>query len=88
MEKKGVAANIASYVGQTQIWTYVKGFNMEPASAKDMDAMKAEVEKAMKEGAMGLSTSLLMPPSSLITTDQLSNSRKSRAGTAVSTPHT
>lgn len=71
VEKKGVAANIASYVGQTQIWTYVKGFAMEPASAKDMEAMKAEVEKAMKEGAMGLSTSLLMPPSSLITTDQL-----------------
>lgn len=71
VEKKGVAANIASYVGQTQIWTYVKGFALEPASAKDMDAMKAEVEKAMKEGAMGLSTSLLMPPSSLITTDQL-----------------
>lgn len=69
--KKGVAANIASYVGQTQIWTYVKGFAMEPASAKDMEAMKAEVEKAMKEGAMGLSTSLLMPPSSLVTTDQL-----------------
>ena len=60
-----------SYVGQTQIWTYVKGFEMKPASAADMEAMKAEVDKAMKEGAMGLSTSLLMPPSSLITTDQL-----------------
>jgi N-acyl-D-aspartate/D-glutamate deacylase len=71
VEKKGVAANIASYVGQTQIWTYVKGFEMKPASAADMEAMKAEVEKAMKEGAMGLSTSLLMPPSSLVTTPQL-----------------
>jgi N-acyl-D-amino-acid deacylase len=71
VEKKGVATNIASYVGQTQIWTYVKGYEMKPASAADMEKMKAEVDKAMKEGAMGLSTSLLMPPSSLVTTDQL-----------------
>jgi N-acyl-D-aspartate/D-glutamate deacylase len=70
-EKKGVAANFCSYVGQTQVWTYVKGFNMTPASPAEIDAMKAEIDKAMREGAMGLSTSLLMPPSSLITTDQL-----------------
>jgi N-acyl-D-aspartate/D-glutamate deacylase len=71
VEKKGVAANICSYVGQTQVWTYVKGFNMTPASPAEIDAMKAEIDKAMREGAMGLSTSLLMPPSSLVTTDQL-----------------
>src|SRR5215210_2382634 len=53
VEKKGVATNIASYVGQTEIWTYVKGFKMEPASATDMEEMKAEVDKAMREGAMG-----------------------------------
>ena len=33
--------------------------------------MKNEVAQAMKEGAMGLATSLLMPPSSLVTTGQL-----------------
>lgn len=71
VEKQGVAANICSYVGQTQIWTYVKGEALEPANAADIEAMKAEVEKAMREGAMGLSTSLLMPPSSLVTTPQL-----------------
>ncbi len=71
VEKKGVAANICSYVGQTQIWTYVKGYANQPASEADMAKMKAEVAKAMQEGAMGLSTSLLMPPSSLITTAQL-----------------
>jgi N-acyl-D-amino-acid deacylase len=76
VEKKRVATNIASYVGQTQIWTYVKGFEMKPASAADMDAMKAEVDKAMREGAMGLSTSLLMPPSSLVTTEQLTELAK------------
>ncbi len=71
VEKQGVAANITSYVGQTQIWTYVKGEALEPATDADIEAMKREVARAMRDGAMGLSTSLLMPPSSLITTDQL-----------------
>ena len=71
VEKKGMAANICSYVGQTQVWTYVKGLQMTPATAAEIEAMKGEVDKAMREGAMGLSTSLLMPPSSLITTAQL-----------------
>ena len=71
VEKKGVAANICSYVGQTQIWTYVKGLAMTPATPAEIETMKKEVVKAMQQGAMGLSTSLLMPPSSLVTTDQL-----------------
>ena len=71
VERKGVAANIASYVGQTQIWTYIKGYDLRPANAGEIDAMKREVDRAMREGAMGLSSSLLMPPSSLITTEQL-----------------
>ena len=71
VEKHKVATNIASYVGQTQIWTYVKKYAMEPATPEQMEKMKAEVAAAMRQGAMGLSTSLLMPPSSLITTPQL-----------------
>lgn len=71
VQKQGVSPNICSYVGQTQIWTHVKGYKLEPASAADMEAMKKEVADAMKSGAMGLSSSLLMPPSSLMTTDQL-----------------
>lgn len=71
VEEKGVAANICSYVGQTQIWTYVKGEAIEPASDADIEAMAAEVDRAMRDGAMGLSTSLLMPPSSEIRSDQL-----------------
>ena len=71
VERQGVAANICSYVGQTQVWTFVKGHELKPATDEEVEAMKAEVDKAMREGAMGLSTSLLMPPSSLVTTDQL-----------------
>jgi N-acyl-D-aspartate/D-glutamate deacylase len=69
--KKGVATNVCSYVGQTQIWTYVKGDGLTAATEAEIEAMKREVDKAMREGALGLSDSLLMPPSSLVTTGQL-----------------
>jgi N-acyl-D-aspartate/D-glutamate deacylase len=79
VEEKGVAANIASYVGQTQVWTYVKGDEMKPASGDEMEKMKQEIAAAMEQGAMGLATSLLMPPSSLVTTEQLVELAKAAA---------
>jgi N-acyl-D-amino-acid deacylase len=71
VEKNPAAANICSYVGETQVWTYVKGEEMTPATPAEMERMKEQVGLAMREGAMGLATSLLMPPSNLITTAQL-----------------
>jgi len=87
VEETGVSANIASYVGQTQIWTYVKGDELKPATPEEIAKMQAEVEQAMAEGALGLSTSLLMPPSSLVTTEQLIELAKpaARAGGLYST---
>jgi N-acyl-D-aspartate/D-glutamate deacylase len=49
---------------------------MTAATPEQIDAMKQEVDKAMREGAMGLSTSLLMPPSNLITNEQLAELAK------------
>jgi N-acyl-D-aspartate/D-glutamate deacylase len=71
VERRGVAANICSYVGLTQVWRYVKGDALEPADDAQVGAMADLVAEAMREGAMGLSNSLLMPPSSLVTTEQL-----------------
>jgi N-acyl-D-amino-acid deacylase len=71
LERQHMATNIASYVGEEQVWTYVKGYRQSPATPREVDEMKKLVAQAMAEGAMGLSTSLLMPPSSLATTDNL-----------------
>ncbi len=71
VERQGVAANICSYVGQSQIWTYVKGYDLEPATDTQLEAMKREVALAMRDGAWGLSTSLMTPPANLVTTEQL-----------------
>ena len=66
-----MATNIASYVGEEQVWTYVKGYGQSPATPDEIEAMKKLIAQAMEEGAMGLSTALLLPPSSLATTDNL-----------------
>jgi N-acyl-D-aspartate/D-glutamate deacylase len=71
LERAHMATNIASYVGEEQVWTYVKGYGQSPATPAELDAMKTLVAQAMDEGALGLSTALLEPPSSLATTDNL-----------------
>jgi N-acyl-D-amino-acid deacylase len=71
LERQHMATNIASYVGEEQVWTHVKGYGQTPATLEELDAMKKLVAQAMEEGAMGLSTSLLQPPSSLATTENL-----------------
>jgi N-acyl-D-amino-acid deacylase len=71
LERQHMATNIASYVGEEQVWTHVKGYGQSPASPVELEAMKTLVAQAMEEGAMGLSTALLVPPSSLATTDNL-----------------
>ena len=71
LERQHVATNIASYVGEEQVWTYVKGYGQSPATPTELDAMKRLIAQAMEQGAMGLSTALLEPPSSLATTGNL-----------------
>lgn len=71
LERQRMATNIASYVGEEQVWTYVKGYGQSPATEEELDEMKTLVAQAMEEGALGLSTSLLQPPSSLATTANL-----------------
>ena len=71
LEKQGIATNVASYVGQGQVWTCVVGYENRSPSNEELEEMKKLVAQAIQEGALGLSTSLLMPPWSLATTDEL-----------------
>ena len=66
-----MAANIASYVGEEQVWAYVKGYGQSAATPEELEEMKKLIAQAMEEGAMGLSTALLAPPSSLASTANL-----------------
>jgi N-acyl-D-aspartate/D-glutamate deacylase len=71
LERQHMSTNIASYVGEEQVWTYVKGYGQTPATPAEIEQMKRLIAQAMEEGALGLSTSLLQPPSSIATTANL-----------------
>jgi N-acyl-D-aspartate/D-glutamate deacylase len=71
LERQHMSTNIASYVGEEQVWTYVKGYGQSAATPQELTEMKRLVAQAMEEGAMGLSTALLEPPSSFATTANL-----------------
>ena len=71
LEQQHMSTNIASYVGEEQVWTYVKGYGESTATPQELDEMKRLIAAAMEEGAMGLSTALLQPPSSFATTANL-----------------
>ena len=71
LERQHMSTNIASYVGEEQVWTYVKGYGQSPATPSELGEMKKLIAQAMEEGAMGLSTALLEPPSSIATTANL-----------------
>jgi N-acyl-D-amino-acid deacylase len=71
VERGGVSTNVTSFVGLGNIWQSVMGTSHQRPTPEQFAQMKSLVEEAMKEGAMGLSTCLAMPPDSLATTDDL-----------------
>ncbi|HKT87658.1 MAG TPA: D-aminoacylase [Candidatus Sulfotelmatobacter sp.] len=71
LEKQGIGINLASYVGATQVRRMVLGdADVQPTPAQ-LDQMKALVEQGMKDGAVGLSTSLEYAPAPYAKTDEL-----------------
>src|SRR6266446_3025992 len=69
--RQGISTNIGSYVGSSQIWTYVHGDQAGPPTPSELDQMRALVREAMQQGALGVSSSLSGPPGSWIDTDTL-----------------
>jgi N-acyl-D-amino-acid deacylase len=71
LESAGVSVNVASYVGLDNVWQGVMGNSFQRPTPAQLEEMKALVDGAMKDGAFGLSSMLMMPPGSLATTDDL-----------------
>lgn len=69
--KQGISTNIGTYVGSSQIWTYVHGQKAGPVTAQETREMQEQVRIAMEEGALGVASSLSGPPGSWIDTDTL-----------------
>jgi N-acyl-D-amino-acid deacylase len=71
LEKQGMGINLASYVGATQVRRMVLGDNDVQPTPAQLDQMKALVEQGMKDGAVGVSTSLEYAPAPYAKTDEL-----------------
>ena len=78
--KGGISTNIGTYVGSSQIWTYVHGEQAGPPSAAELLQMQELVRQAMQQGALGVSSSLSGPPGSWIDTDTLVAMCKAASG--------
>jgi len=69
--RQGSSVNIASYVGSGQVRMDVMGNVNRAPSPEEMERIKALVDQAMREGALGLSSGLIYPPNSFATTAEL-----------------
>jgi len=71
LERQGIGINLASYVGAAQVRRVVLGDDDVQPTPAQLDAMKALVADAMRDGAVGLSTALLYPPAQYAKTEEL-----------------
>jgi len=71
LEKQGIGINLATYVGATQVRRVVLGdADIQPTPAQ-LEQMKELVRQAMRDGAVGVSTSLEYPPAPYAKTEEL-----------------
>ncbi|PKB79975.1 MAG: hypothetical protein BZY88_10305 [SAR202 cluster bacterium Io17-Chloro-G9] len=66
-----VSVNIAYIIGNSPIRICAMGWEDRPATAADIQNMRALLREGMEEGAFGLSTGLDYPPGSYADTDEL-----------------
>jgi N-acyl-D-amino-acid deacylase len=71
LENQGTPLNIGTYVGSTQVREAVMGDENRAPSVAELDQMEALVDRAMQDGALGLSSALIYPPGHYATTREL-----------------
>jgi len=71
LARRGISTNVGSYVGSSQVWTQIHGDRAGPLASGELEAMRGLVRDAMRDGALGLASSLSGPPGVWIDTDTL-----------------
>lgn len=71
LERRGVAVNVVSYVGAATVRMTSLGASDAAPDPAQLDAMRAVVREAMEEGAMGVASSLIYPPGTYASTDEI-----------------
>jgi N-acyl-D-amino-acid deacylase len=71
LEKQGIGINFGSYVGATQVRRMVLGDDNRAPNQAELRQMRLLVCEAMKQGAVGVSTSLQYAPAPYAKTEEL-----------------
>ena len=71
LEDKGVATNIASFIGATTLRVNTLGYEDRPPTENELKQMRESVHQGMQEGAMGIGSSLIYAPAFYSTTEEL-----------------
>jgi N-acyl-D-amino-acid deacylase len=71
VERNGASINICSFVGHGTLRMCVMGGDAREPKAGELAAMKAILASALAEGAIGMSTGLIYPPSAYGSTDEI-----------------
>ena len=71
LERRGTAVNLGTFVGSGGLRAMVVGREKRAATADEMRRMEALLDQAMKEGALGVSSSLQYIPNIYSTTEEL-----------------
>jgi N-acyl-D-amino-acid deacylase len=71
LERRGIAPNVASFVGAATVREHVIGLEDRPPTPDEMERMRALVRAAMEEGALGVGSSLIYAPGFYARTEEL-----------------
>ena len=71
LEKKGVAPNVASYIGAATVREHVIGQDDRAPTPDEMERMRALVRREMEDGALGIGSSLIYAPGFYAKTEEL-----------------
>jgi N-acyl-D-amino-acid deacylase len=71
LASRGVSTNIASFVSAATVRANEIGYDNRPPTAEELERMRGHVRRAMREGAMGLTTALIYTPAVFAKTDEL-----------------
>jgi N-acyl-D-amino-acid deacylase len=71
VEHRGIGPNVAAFVGAPTVRTYVLGERDVDPTPKQLEDMKLLVDRAMEDGALGVTTMLIYAPASFAKTPEL-----------------
>lgn len=71
LQRRGVSPNVASFLGAATVREYVLGLDNRKPTPDELQKMRALVERAMREGALGIGSALEYAPAYYADTDEL-----------------